>query len=135
MRTLEDLIQEFKYPVLTPKEVQAIRQGKVVWGGLDGEIIIRKCLKSYPAYLQAVNYGYNMTAFHYSLAANLQRNYEKGPNINPKTGKPYPYGLILLSAPPQCGKSFTVTESFQSWLLTKNPRASIITVGYESTFA
>lgn len=135
MRTLEDLQKEYGYPILTPQEVKLIREGKVVWGGLDGEIIIRKCLKSYPAYLQAVNYGYNMTAYHYSLSANLQRNLEKGPNVDPKTGKALPYGLILLSAPPQTGKSYTVTESFQSWLLIKNPRASVITVGYESTFA
>lgn len=135
MRTLEDLQKEYGYAILTPDEVRAIREGKVVWGGLDGEIIIRKCLKSYPAYLQAVNYGYNMTAYHYSLSANLQKNFEKGPNIDPKTGKRLPYGLILLSAPPQTGKSYTVTESFQSWVLMKQPRASVITVGYESTFA
>lgn len=135
MRTLEDLQKEYGYAILTPDEVRTIREGKVVWGGLDGEIIIRKCLKSYPAYLQAVNYGYNMTAYHYSLSANLQKNFEKGPNIDPKTGKRLPYGLILLSAPPQTGKSYTVTESFQSWVLMKQPRASVITVGYESTFA
>ena len=107
MRTLEDLQKEYGYAILTPDEVRAIREGKVVWGGLDGEIIIRKCLKSYPAYLQAVNYGYNMTAYHYSLSANLQKNFEKGPNIDPNTGKRLPYGLILLSAPPQTGKSYT----------------------------
>lgn len=135
MRTLENLQKEFGYDILTSKEVNLIREGKVNWNGLDGEIIRRKCLRSYPAYLQAVNYGYQMTAYHYSLAANLQRNFEKGPNVDSKTGERLPYGLILLSAPPQTGKSFTVTESFQSWVLIKNPRVSVVTIGYESTFA
>lgn len=129
MITLEDLQNEFGYPILTDEEVQSIRENTLNWGSLNGEIVIRKCLKSYPAYLQAVNYGYKMTAYHYSLAANLQRNFEKGPNPG------MPYGLILLSAPPQTGKSFTVTESFQSWCLIKNPRLHVLTLGYEATFA
>lgn len=128
-KTLEQFQEEFGYPLLTPKEVQSIRNHTINWNSLDGEIVIRKCLKSYPAYLQAAIYGYQMTPYHYSLAANLQKNFEKGPNPG------MPYGLILLSASPQTGKSFTVTESFQSWVLIKNPRLSILTLGYESTFA
>lgn len=134
MKTLEELQDEFGYPILSADEVRAIRENEINWNSLRGEIIIRKCLKSYPAYLQAVNYGYQMTAYHYSLSANLQRNYEKGPNVD-KNGVRLPYGLILLSAPPQTGKSFTVTESFQSWVLIKNPRTAVVTVGYETTFA
>lgn len=128
-KSLEAFQQEYGYPILTPKEVKRIRDHDINWNSLDGEIIIRKCLKSYPAYLQATNYGYQMTAYHYSLAANLQKNYEKGPNPG------MPYGLILLSASPQTGKSLSVTESFQSWVLCKNPRMSVLTLGYESTFA
>lgn len=128
-KTLKQFQEEFGYPILTPEEVKAVREYKINWNSLEGEIVIRKCLKSYPAYLQLTNYGYQMTAYHYSLAANLQKNFEKGPNPR------MPYGLILLSAPPQTGKSFSVTESFQSWCLIKNCRASILTLGYESTFA
>lgn len=128
-KSLEDFQNEFGYPILTPDEVRSIRDGSVRWNSLEGEFIIRKCLKSYPAYLQATNYGYNMTPYHYSLAANLQHDYEKGPNPGME------YGLILLSASPQTGKSLTVTESFQSWVLIKDPRKSIITIGYEATFA
>ena len=112
-KSLKDFQNEFGYPILTPDEVRSIRDGTVKWNSLEGEFIIRKCLKSYPAYLQATNYGYNMTPYHYSLAANLQHDYEKGPNPGME------YGLILLSASPQTGKSLTVTESFQSWVLTK----------------
>lgn len=129
MKTLAELQAEFGYPLLSADEVNAIRNRDLNWNSLEGELIIRKCLKSYPAYLQAANYGYQVTAYHYSLAANLQRNFEKGPNPG------MPYGLILLSAPPQTGKSFSVTESFQSWCLIRNPRLSVLTLGYESTFA
>lgn len=128
MKTLEELKKEFGYPLLTVEEVQAIRRNTINWKSLDGEIICRKCYKSYPAYLQATNYGYNMTAYHYSLAANLQRDYERGPNPG------MAYGLILLSAPPQTGKSFTITKSFQSWVLLKDPFKSVLTLGYEADF-
>jgi len=151
MRSLADLQQEYGYDLLTNEEVRAVREHKISWEGLEGEIIIRKCLRSYPAYLQTVNYGYIITPFHYSMAANLQREFERGPNPKPglekivDRGRPYdpskpdynrmPYGLILLSAPPQVGKSLTITESFQSWILTKYPRLGVLTLGYASDFA
>lgn len=135
MITLEELQKEYGYTLLTNDEVRKIREDpNFNWNSLEGEIIIRKCLKSYPAYLQAVNYGYTMTAYHYSLAANLQRDYEKPNNIDPANGARLNYGLILLSAPPQTGKSLTVTESFQSWAMIKNPRLNVLTIGYEATF-
>lgn len=151
MITLKELLDEYGYKLLTSEEIRKIREYEVNWEGLDGEIILRKCISSYPAYLQAVNYGYIMTPYHYSMAANLQREFERGPN--PKPGleniidrtKPYdpsrpdfnrmPYGLILLSAPPQTGKSLTITESFQSWCLIRYPRLGVLTLGYASDFA
>lgn len=151
MRSLFDLQQEYGYELLTNEEVKAIREHTLSWESLEGEIVLRKCLRSYPAYLQAVNYGYIITPFHYSMAANLQRDFERGPNAKPglerlvNNGTAYdpsrpdynrmPYGLILLSAPPQVGKSLTITESFQSWILTKYPRLGILTLGYASDFA
>ena len=45
------------------------------------------------------------------------------------------YGLILLSAPPQTGKSLTITESFQAWILTKYPTLGVLTLGYATDFA
>lgn len=152
MISLEELQKEYGYPILTPEEVKSIREYSINWEGLDGEIVLRKCIRSYAAYLQCANYGYQMTPYHYSMAANLQREFERGPN--PKPGmekivdrtKPYdlaspdyshrmPYGLILLSAPPQTGKSLTITESFQSWCLIKYPRLGVLTLGYASDFA
>lgn len=151
MLTLQELQKEYGYVLLTPAEVNDIRQHTINWEGLTGELILRKCMKSYPAYLQCVNYGYKMTPYHYSMAANLQREFERGPNPSPgmeklvERSKPYdpsnpdfnrmPYGLILLSAPPQTGKSLTITESFQSWCLLKYPRLGVLTLGYASDFA
>ena len=128
MKSLEALKKEYGYDILSPAEVKSVRSGKLNWKSLEGEVIRRKCLRSYPAYLQATNYGYRMTPYHYSLSANLQKNYEKGPNPG------MPYGLILLSASPQTGKSFTITKSFQSWVLTKDPYKSVLTLGYEADF-
>jgi len=151
MITLNELQKEYGYALLTSEEILAIREHTLSWESLEGEIVLRKCLRSYPAYLQAANYGYLMTPFHYSMAANLQREFERGPN--PRKGsehiinrnQPYDpskpdfrrlsYGLILLSAPPQVGKSLTITESFQSWLLIKYPRLGVLTLGYASDFA
>lgn len=151
MRSLDELQKEYGYVLLTPAEILSIREHTLSWESLEGEIIIRKCMRSYPAYLQAVNYGYKITPFHYSMAANLQREFERGPNPKPGLEKlvnrdheydpsrpdynRMPYGLILLSAPPQVGKSLTITESFQSWLLIKYPRLGILTLGYASDFA
>lgn len=151
MITLKELQEEYGYVLLTPEEIMSVREHTVNWEGLTGEIILRKCMKSYPAYLQVANYGYKMTPYHYSMAANLQREFERGPNPKTKLDriidrtKPYdpskpdfnrmPYGLILLSAPPQTGKSLTITESFQSWCLIKYPRLGVLTLGYASDFA
>ena len=129
MKTLQELQEKYGLPLLTAREINLVRDNKVNWDGLDGEIIRRKVLKSYPAYLQVANFGYQMTAYHYDMASRLQKDFEKGPNPG------MPYGLILLSAPPQTGKSLTITESFQSWVLMKHPRKNILTLGYESTFA
>jgi len=151
MITLQELQAEYGYQLLTAQEITEIRTHTINWEGLNGELVLRKCIKSYPAYLQCVNFGYQMTPYHYSMAANLQREFERGPNPTPglkalvDRSKPYDpsrpdfhrmaYGLILLSAPPQTGKSLTITESFQSWCLIKYPRLGVLTLGYASDFA
>ena len=124
MLTLEQLQEYYGYPILTDEECKAIHSNNINWNSLQGEIILRKCKKSFAAYLQAANFGYKMTAYHYSLASNQQRDFELGPNMmdgrratqsfkESPHGK-NPYGIILLSAPPQTGKSLTISESFPS---------------------
>lgn len=43
--------------------------------------------------------------------------------------------ILLLSVPPQHGKSTTVTETLPSWFLAKHPEDAVIIAGYEGTFA
>lgn len=43
--------------------------------------------------------------------------------------------ILLLSVPPQHGKSVTVTETLPSWFLAKHPDDAVIIAGYEGTFA
>lgn len=43
--------------------------------------------------------------------------------------------ILLLSVPPQHGKSFTVTETLPSWALGRDPQSGVIIAGYESSFA
>lgn len=46
-----------------------------------------------------------------------------------------PYDILVISMPPQHGKSMTVTETLPAWVLCKNPRARIITISYNESFA
>lgn len=145
MLTLEQLQEFYGYPILTDEEVALVHSRSLNWSSLEGEIILRKCVKSFPAYLQAANFGYKITAYHYSLAANQQRDFETGPNMlnGKRAERPYSvdphgkndYGIILLSAPPQTGKSLSISESFPSWVSINNPRIRIICIGYSSNFA
>ena len=45
------------------------------------------------------------------------------------------FDILLLSVPPQCGKTYTITETLPSWFLGKHPDDSVIIAGYEGTFA
>lgn len=45
------------------------------------------------------------------------------------------YDILLLSTPPQHGKSMSVTESFPSWVLGKYPEKRVIEVSYNSDTA
>lgn len=145
MLTLKQLQDYYGYPILTDAECDAIHNNTINWNSLQGEIVLRKCKKSFAAYLQAANFGYKITAYHYSLASNQQRDFELGPNmmdgrraIKSFKESPHgklPYGIILLSAPPQTGKSLTISESFPSWVMLNHCRHRIIILGYSGTFA
>ena len=43
--------------------------------------------------------------------------------------------ILLLSVPPQHGKSTTITETFPSWYLMRNPTHRVIEVSYNEDFA
>lgn len=95
---------------------------------LDGEIFRRKLRRDYSAYVAYVNPGFCMTHFHKYLCDEIQEFIEM-----PATGKAM--DILLLSVPPQHGKSFTVTETLPSWFLGKRPEDSVIICSYDGTIA
>lgn len=45
------------------------------------------------------------------------------------------FDILLLSVPPQCGKTYTVTNTLPSWFLGKHPKDGVIIASYEGTLA
>lgn len=95
---------------------------------LEGEILRRKLRKSYSAYCEYVNEGFYMTHFHKYLCDEIQTFLEHKCDNDVMD-------ILLLSVPPQHGKSYTVTETLPSWFLGNHPTDGVIIAGYESTFA
>ena len=95
---------------------------------LEGELLRRKARKDYGTYVELANPGFYMTHFHRYLCDQIQEFLEH----KCKNGF---MDILLLSVPPQHGKSFTVTETLPSWFLAKHPTDAVIIAGYESTFA
>lgn len=46
-----------------------------------------------------------------------------------------PYDILVVSVPPQHGKSMTITETLPSWYLGKNPYHRVIEISYNVEFA
>ena len=83
---------------------------------------------SYPAYCYFVhNDKWIDTKFHRFLAEKVQNFVEE------YTGNPY--DILVLSTPPQHGKSMTVTETFPSWYAGKYPDRRCIVACYNDDFA
>ena len=95
---------------------------------LEGELLRRKLRKDYSAYCEHVNRGFYMSHFHKWLCDKVQEFLET-PCTNGVMD------ILLLSVPPQFGKSTTVTETLPSWFLGKHPEDAVIIAGYEGTFA
>lgn len=95
---------------------------------LEGELLRRKMRNDYSEYVKYANPGFYMTHFHKYLCDEIQHFLEM-----PSTGKAM--DILLLSVPPQHGKSFTVTETLPSWFLGKHPADGVIICSYESDLA
>ena len=84
--------------------------------------------ESYAAYCYFVHKGkWIDTKFHRFLANKVQSFVET------HTGNPY--DILVLSTPPQHGKSLTVTETFPSWYEGKYPDRRCIVACYNDDFA
>ena len=96
---------------------------------VDFEITKRKVQDSYLEYVVATNKDqkYVASKFHTFLCNSIQKFMEK--DDNPA------FDILLLSVPPQFGKSTTVTETLPSWYLGKNPDKKVIICGYNEDFA
>lgn len=95
---------------------------------LEGELLRRKARKDYGTYVELANPGFYMTHFHRYLCDQIQAFLEASCTNGFMD-------ILLLSVPPQHGKSYTVTETLPSWFLGRDPTAGVIIAGYESTFA
>ena len=83
---------------------------------------------SYASYCYFVHKGkWIDTKFHTFLAKKIQSFVET------ETGNPY--DILILSCPPQHGKSLTVTETFPSWYIGKYPDKRCIIACYNDDFA
>jgi len=83
---------------------------------------------NYAAYVQYVHEGRWIPAKHLLFVCdNVQRF------IETDTGKPF--DILIISMPPQHGKSQSITETLPSWFLGKWPEKRVIEVSYNDTFA
>lgn len=88
----------------------------------------KKLRENYASYVQYVfGENYIMTPFHKTLCAICQTAVDKL-----KRGEQV---RILLSTPPQVGKSSTLTETLPSWFIGNNPDLSCIITAYNADIA
>ena len=95
---------------------------------LDGELFKRRCRNNYHDYVRFANPGFCLTHFHRYLCDEIQEFLEMPPTGNAMD-------ILLLSVPPQHGKSYTVTETLPSWFLGKHPQDGVIICSYDGTIA
>ena len=88
----------------------------------------RKARSSFYEYVQLANQGYIKTRFHEYLCNKVQAFVED------KNGSPA-YDFLLLSVPPQHGKSITITQSLPSWYFGMHPDRDVIIASYNDTTA
>ena len=94
----------------------------------EQKLAIALLRESYGAYCYFVHKGkWIDTKFHKFLANKIQTFVET------ETGNPY--DILVLSCPPQHGKSLTVTETFPSWYVGKYPDRRCIIACYNDDFA
>ena len=94
---------------------------------VESEITNRLCRMSYLEYVKHTNQGYKESKFHKFLCDSIQEFME--------TDTSEAFDILLLSVPPQFGKSTSVTETLPAWYLGKNPDKKVIICGYNEDFA
>ena len=82
----------------------------------------------YCSYCEYVNDGWLPSRFHQYLCNTVQDFIER-----PTEGKAFE--VLVISTPPQHGKSMTVTETLPSWYLGRYPKNRVIEISYSDDFA
>ena len=80
--------------------------------------------ENYCSYMQLVYHGRWKRAKHLDLLCEVLEKVESGEIIR-----------LIITMPPRHGKSMTVTESFPSWFIGRNPERRVIEVSYGSELA
>lgn len=94
----------------------------------EQKLAIALLRESYAAYCYFVHQGkWIDTKFHKFLADKVQTF------IETNTGNPF--DILVISTPPQHGKSLTITETLPSWLVGKYPDKRCIIACYNDEFA
>lgn len=92
------------------------------------QLIAGLCKKSYAAYVSHVHKGaWHGGKFPEFLCERIQEFIER------PTDKPYE--ILVISTPPQHGKSMTVTETLPSWINARWPDKRVIIASYNDNFA
>lgn len=92
------------------------------------QIILALCRENYAAYVYYVHRGAWMPGrFPEFLCGRIQEFIERPPRAT--------YEILILSCPPQHGKSMTVTETLPSWINGKYPNRRIIMASYNDDSA
>lgn len=94
---------------------------------VEEEIRRRKASTSYLEYVKYTNQGYKESKFHKYLCEKIQNFIENTTSAS--------FDILLLSVPPQFGKSTTVTETLPAYFLGKFPDKKIIICSYNEDFA
>lgn len=91
------------------------------------ELSIRRARRSYLSYVEMTNPGYIASRFHTYLCNEIQHFIDNDVSSG--------FDILLLSVPPQHGKSTSVTETLPAWYLGKFPDRKVIIAGYNEDFA
>lgn len=82
---------------------------------------------NYCEYCKYVNADWIATRFHRYLCDRVQSFIERESN--------HAYDIMVISCPPQHGKSVTITETLPSWYLGLHPNGKVIEISYSEDFA
>lgn len=94
----------------------------------DQKLALAVLRESYPAYCYFVHKGKWIDTYFHKWLANKVQTF-----VETETGNPY--DILVISCPPQHGKSLTVTETFPSYYIGKYPDKRCIIACYNDDFA